>query len=102
MGALENLPEQYKSYFQAIKKGVDAMIDIVGDNTSQAPEGQNIGQVKATRIAEYHVIIQNGVTEIEKMLITGAVDIEGQVDALKLKPLVEEPAAAEPAIAANP
>ena len=96
MGNLDTIPEQYKSYFQAIKKGTDAMIDIVADITSVAPEGQSIGQIKANRVAEFHVIMQNSVTEIEKMLVTGAVDMEGQIDALKLKPLVEEPIAAEP------
>jgi len=100
MGNLDTIPEQYKSYFQAIKKGTDAMIDIVADITSVAPEGQSIGQIKANRVAEFHVIMQNSVTEIEKMLVTGAVDMEGQIDALKLKPLVEAPT--EPEIAAEP
>lgn len=100
MATIDAVPEQYKSYFKALTKSIDAMIDIVADNTTEAPnESLSIGQIKANRIAEFHIMMQNSVTEIEKMLVTGAIDMEGQVNALKLKPLVTEPTVAE---VANP
>jgi hypothetical protein len=77
-----DLPIQYRQYINSLTKGTQRLIDIIDDAT----EGIT-GSQKANRIAKIHALMQQSVTQIEKMLITDTSDVEEQMDAEILVPL---------------
>lgn len=84
MATIADLPAQYKPYCRACNKGFQKIIDIIYDTPATGATGQQ----KADRIAEIHGLIQGAITEIEKLCVTGTVDVEGQMDAIIAKPII--------------
>jgi len=92
MATITDLLPQYQGPLKAIQAAQKAIINVVADTTEGAT-----GQQKANKIAKFHIIMQDSVTQIEKFLVSeGAANLEDLVAAEADKPIVEETPAASP------
>ena len=82
MATINDCPTQFRPALRTVNKGVSHIVDIIASlNVDFTP------QERADRIAEIHTLMQEAVTKVETMLVSGTVDIEGQIDAVIAKPL---------------